>query len=87
LLKLFFGPEVSPAVHREQIEALLKHQMGRLEEFGEVEKGPLNRYRETPAFPYWHATLRFGVLVTQARVNWCRETLAQIDRIANGTSD
>lgn len=81
LLKLFFGPVVTPEIHKEQIEALLKHQLGRLEQFRQVEKGILKEYDDDDYYPYWYSTLRFGVLVTQARVDWCRETLARLKKI------
>jgi DNA-binding PadR family transcriptional regulator len=81
LLKLFFGPVVPPGIHKQQIEALLEHQIGRLEQFKQVEKGVLKEYENDASYPYWYSTLRFGVLVTQARVKWCRETLARLKTI------
>lgn len=79
LLKLFFGPVAAPEVHRKQIEALLQHQLGRLEQFKAVEQGILKEHEDGPFFPYWFSTLRFGIYLTRARVKWCRETLARLE--------
>lgn len=81
LLKLFCGPLVPPAVHRQQVEALLEHQLDRLEQFDTVEETTLKEWQGTPNHPYFLSTLRFGMHVTRARVEWCRETLQRLDRI------
>lgn len=81
LLKLFFGPEAAPEIHEQQIEALMDQQLGRLEQFAQVEKGILREWEGSRYHPYWRATLRYGVHVTRARVKWCRETLKHLKEI------
>lgn len=81
LLKLFFGPVVAPEIHEQQVQALLDNQEGRMEQFRQVRKGMLKDNEGSPSHPYWYSTLRFGELVTQARVEWCRETLDRLKKI------
>ena len=78
LLKLFLGPMTTPDVHMKQIERLLRSQLDRLDAFSQVEKGLLRQYKDTPGYPYFRASLRFGVHLTRARVAWCRETLSML---------
>jgi DNA-binding PadR family transcriptional regulator len=85
LLKLFFGPVVAPDIHERQIRDLLDHQNFRLEQFEEVKKGILKEYEGTTVHAYWYSTLRFGELVTQARIAWCRETLKRIRTLGKNT--
>lgn len=81
LLKLFFGPETTPAIYEKQIQALLQRQAARLKAFERVEEGILQEYKSSPHYPYWYSTLRFGVHVTKARAAWCRETLSMLKTI------
>jgi len=81
LLKLFFGPMAGPETQKRHVEALLHQQTERLKQFEQVERGMLREHEDEDFHPYWYSTLRFGILVTQARVKWCRETLTRIRKI------
>jgi DNA-binding PadR family transcriptional regulator len=82
LLKLFFGSVTSPADQVRHIEALLRQQKERAKTFEYVKEEVLKADQNEPAYPYWHAALRYGMHITRARIRWCQETLAVLRKKA-----
>lgn len=80
LLKLFFGSSTTPEVQIRQLEHLLRRQLGRLKALKRVEHQTLQEHASSLSYPYWHATMRYGVHVTRAHVAWCRETLNMVEQ-------
>ena len=70
-----------PAVHQKQVEDLLVHQSDRLTQFERIKGGILQEYEGDVSFLYWYSTLRYGELITKARVDWCKETLNRLKTI------
>jgi len=83
LLKLFFGGATSLPDQMRHIESLLRQQKERLKTYRHVVKNVLNPHRDEPLFPYWQATLRYGMHITRARVRWCLETLETLRKKAD----
>ena len=78
LLKLFFGRHV-PASHFIGVVEQDREQQARaLEEFAAADEDVPPEDRESPDFPYWTMTLRFGRLVGEATLRWCDETPAAL---------
>ncbi len=76
LLKLFFGLEIPRGTCSRHIEEFLRTQVDMLRAFQGVKTGVLEKYQGDPSYPYWESTLKFGMYVTQARIRWCKDTLA-----------
>lgn len=87
LLKVFFGPEMSPAQVMEHLErfeasqreltALYRHFEDRIEEL----PGPPERKL------YWRLCLASGRHVNKARLTWCREAMVTVGALsASGAS-
>jgi PadR family transcriptional regulator AphA len=84
LLKLFFGRHV-PASHFVGVVEQVREQQARaLEEFAAAEEDAPPEDRESPDFPYWTMTLRFGRLIGEATLRWCDETLAALRELDRG---
>ena len=76
LLKLFFGAEVS-------VETSLRHVAERRDELeanlallSAIEQELETTKRTAPGLPYWLLTIRQGMLVDQALLEWCEEAEA-----------
>lgn len=81
LLKLSFGNYMP----RENVKAMLTEMGERnsrnLERYYEMETSYLSdeAARSDPAFPYWLASLRLGIMNAETAVRWCRETIELLE--------
>jgi DNA-binding PadR family transcriptional regulator len=77
LLKLFFGAEAPDAIaallHRE-----LEQQTRVRAEYRAIERLLDESLAARPQTPYWRLALRRGLRLTEARLRWCRESIAQL---------
>lgn len=74
LLRLFFGRHVARERLIELVEEARVRQEGALRWYREAEDAPLED-REHPDYAYWTMSLRFGLVMGEAFVRWCDETL------------
>jgi PadR family transcriptional regulator AphA len=81
LLKLFFGAHVAPAVNREHVEAFLEMHERLLKTYQATAKTLRKERASNPQLPYWLIPLNMGRHRSAAMVKWCKETLAELDRI------
>ncbi len=81
LLKLFFGAEVSPGVSREHVQTYLELHQRKLQVYGEIAKSLRKEKANDPQLPFCLMTLNLGRHHSAAMVKWCKETLAELDRI------
>lgn len=82
LLKLFFGEEVEVSVNIRHIEQFREFQRGLLKKYEAVEKEIRTSYPDDPNLPYWLMTISYGQHVRQALLDWCDETLANLNKTA-----
>jgi PadR family transcriptional regulator AphA len=78
LLKLFLAPSGHPDAQVRNLKEYLETQKATLTALQETDRQMLDPVRDDPRYVYWHSTLRYGVLVAQARKMWCEETLARL---------
>lgn len=80
LLKLYFAKNMPRQKMLEKLQLLEKKNHSKLDEFLAVEKEFTSNEKAMAdvSYPYWLSTLRYGILFTQFRADWLRET---IDRI------
>ncbi len=78
VLRIFFGRHASTARLIQMVEMVREERARALEEFEAAEEEAPPEDRESPDFPYWTMSLRFGILVSEARLRWCDETLATL---------
>ena len=79
LLKLFFGSTAPPEIQKLQLEHMLRRQQVRLKALERVEQRTLQENISSVSYPYWHATMRYGVHITKAHIAWCRETIKMLE--------
>lgn len=79
LLKVFFAAPQD----RDAIRALFERERAELEQakaaYAEQEAEVRRQYEAEPV-PYWMLTLRYGILSTEARLQWCEEALSRLSR-------
>jgi DNA-binding PadR family transcriptional regulator len=73
LLRLFTGRHLAPDRLLELVRDARARQEASLRRLRLAEEAPPED-RAHPDFPYWDATLRFGLLVGEAVLRWCDET-------------
>lgn len=80
LLKVFFGAQSSLATCREHLRRERAQQQRTLDRYDAI--GELTATGEDrPDAPFWAMSLRRGVLLTRARIEWCDESIALIDSL------
>jgi len=77
LLRLFFGRHVPKERLVELVEEARVRQEQALRWYREAEDAP-REDREHPDFAYWTMSLRFGLIMGEAFVRWCDETLEEL---------
>ena len=84
LLKLFFGAHVSPSVSREHVQAYLELHEKELQVFAAIAKKLRKEEANDPQLPFWLMTLNMGQHRSTAMVKWCKETLAELEKLERG---
>ncbi len=75
LLKLFFGGEVTPSVSIELIEEKRRQSSEELERYRSIENDIRAQAEGHPDAPYWLMTVRNGIFLREADIQWCDESL------------
>lgn len=78
LLKLFFGPQVSPEVNLAHIARERDQVAESLAALEEIAAWLREERSSTPGFPYYMLTVRQGILSYRARLEWCDEAEGMI---------
>ena len=86
LLKLFFGEEIPPKANIAHVEQYRELQRGLLQKYRAVEKEITRQYPDNSNLPYWLMTVRHGQHVTRGLLQWCDNTLAELNRMAKRRS-
>ena len=86
LLKLFFGEESSITVNIKHIEEYRKLQTELHEAITGIERTIISQRPESPDAPYWLMTVNYGKRISEARIDWCDETLAKLEKIARANN-
>jgi PadR family transcriptional regulator AphA len=81
LLKLFFGAHVPPSVSREHVGVYLESHQRELKVYAAIAKKLRREEAHDPQLPFWMMTLSMGRHRSRAMVKWCRETLAELEKI------
>lgn len=79
LLKLFHGWEVGPAVMIEHVRRFRAEHASLLERYAHYDE-MMTRDDEPPS-PYWLMTVSCGQHSSRAYIEWCDETLAQLEKL------
>jgi PadR family transcriptional regulator AphA len=80
LLKLALGENVPKENIVANIEKAKERITTQLEEYLQIEQAFTNdeKAREKAGYPYWLATLRYGILSVRTAIQWCDETIESI---------
>jgi DNA-binding PadR family transcriptional regulator len=78
MLKLFFGRHMGPAWCADLIGAYAEDQRTRLATLRRWQPTLEQETASDPDAVYRHLTLRMGILLAEARLAWCEESLARL---------
>jgi PadR family transcriptional regulator AphA len=81
LLKLFFGAHVPTSVSREHVQAYMEVRQSELKTYDALAKELRKKGIPDTQLQFCMMTLNMGRHHCVAMVNWCKETLAELDRI------
>ncbi|CAM3093527.1 PadR family transcriptional regulator [Corallococcus sp. ZKHCc1 1396] len=88
LLKLFFGAQVEPADSLAQVERSRAEAEGLLAALRLIDESVRHSKGDDPELPYWHLSIRAGLLGLEAHLRWCdeaREALQRMERTTDST--
>ncbi len=83
LLKLFFGAQISVDDNMRHVKQYRELQQQLVQQYRTIEQELKGTYHDSPNYPYYLATLSYGLHSTQALINWCDETLAMLSKMAD----
>jgi hypothetical protein len=78
LLKLFFGDRTKPEVLRAQVRAWQQSYIEDAQRYEEKLAHLEKTCAGEPGLPFWRMTLGYGLQEAIMVVNWCAETLKQL---------
>lgn len=81
LLKLFFGGQVPAAYSLQHVQQFRRTLVQALQKYDDIHAMLLTEYADTRNAEYWHITLRYGMHVTRALIEWCDETIALLNGV------
>ncbi len=85
LLKLFFGAEADPSVAIAHIQELERRNTEALRAMKQIETLAPKVNAGEPGLKYWMLTLRLGVAMTRAALDWGKEALAELEADGHGS--
>jgi PadR family transcriptional regulator, regulatory protein AphA len=85
LLKIFFAKNVPPQNILNELERKKQKYVDFHQLLLQKEKAILDYENASldESFPYWLATVRYGIYESQAKINWVNETIANIKKYKN----
>lgn len=81
LLKVFFGAQAPVEVTIEQVASYRRHQEAVRATYAAIDLGLRDEMKMSRDAAFQLMTLRRGQLLTDARLRWCDETLASLERM------
>jgi PadR family transcriptional regulator, regulatory protein AphA len=81
LLKIFFGSRLKGGELIERVRHERSSNEKLLAEYQEIGR-VIDQY-DSPDAPYWRMTLRYGMAYSKMAVDWCDETIGEMQRMRN----
>jgi DNA-binding PadR family transcriptional regulator len=82
LLKLFFGAQVGPEDSLAHLERSRAEAEGLLAALRLIDEQVRHSREGHPELPYWHLSIRAGLLGLEAHLRWCDEAREALQRLA-----
>ncbi len=82
LLKMFFGSNARPSHNARHIRDFQKMHEELLGFYEELEQGARREHADHPDYPYWLMVLNYGNHESRALLEWCKETLATLEKMS-----
>ena len=89
LLKLFFSNEIPLSVSQCHVEAARSRAIESLYRYRSIAEKIQNNNDDDLRMPFWRLTLGYGIVSTQARIDWCDRALVvlkHLDKIDGSNS-
>jgi PadR family transcriptional regulator, regulatory protein AphA len=87
LLKLSFAASIPVDKTVEIIQQAKDKRLRMLKEYRKVEKDFLSKRKpgKEEAYPYWFATLRYGIISSEATIKWCEEIIDSLKQYSKNS--
>ena len=82
LLKLFFGAQLPTETLIAYVEQMADEHRAMLELLEKTERDEIDKNQHYPDAPYWRMAAHFGQMEMRAHLHWAKETLAELNRLA-----
>ncbi|MCK4798513.1 MAG: PadR family transcriptional regulator [Spirochaetes bacterium] len=79
LLKIFFADHSTPEKVKEKVKKEMTYHLGLLEEYKMVESHIQSHKNDENYSPYWLMTLQNGIISSKAQIEWCKQTLKELE--------
>ncbi|WP_075011126.1 PadR family transcriptional regulator [Stigmatella aurantiaca] len=83
LLKLFFGARVGPKSSLAHVERSRAEAIELLAALRLIDEDVCGSREDHPELPYWHLSIRAGLLGLEAHLRWCDEAREALQRLAH----
>ncbi|MBD2776258.1 PadR family transcriptional regulator [Iningainema tapete] len=88
LLKLFFGQQVSVADNIRHVQKFRDLQQELLQKYQAMEVQLKQHHKaDNPNIPYWSIIISYKLHVTSSLINWCEQTLVNLNQLAEAKQD
>jgi PadR family transcriptional regulator AphA len=81
LLKIFFAPEADLNSIRRHVADVREQAVREVTQYAKVEESLRKHRAGHPGFPFWVMTIRFGQKRSEAMLEWCDETTAELETL------
>ena len=78
---MFFGKEAERGVIERQVKEWRGLQEEDLARYWEILQDIDARHKGNPGLPFWKMTLRYGMLQSEALMDWCDECLRELQKL------
>ena len=81
-MKLFFGGQAPDEDVIGLIREARERHMSRLDQYRGMEEAYTcdEKEKNDSRYPYWIAPLRYGIIASEAMVQWCDETITRLEK-------
>ena len=81
VLKIFSGSMLGPEGNLKQLDRLKMELVELQSELAGHDKALRASYSDSPDYQYWRLVLRAGQLSCEARLNWCKEAIKELEKL------
>lgn len=83
MLKLFFSANVNPETSIEHFQTYRYELKSLLNQLASTEQQLSHEEKQSSHYPYWKLTIEYGLLISQAKMQWCDLVIDTLQKITS----